>query len=55
MLKYALNDIQVEKKEDEYILTITQRFGHRDTFNNGNNRGNRSTSWPKNKSKNENM
>lgn len=55
MLKYALNNIQVERKEDEYILTITQRFGHRDTFSSNNCRGNRSISWPKNKSKNDNM
>lgn len=34
LLKYALNDIQVEKKEDEYILTITQRYREKDTMNN---------------------
>jgi len=48
LLKYALNDIHIDRKEDECILTITTRFKPRDTAQQEL-RQRRSTSWPKNK------
>lgn len=47
LLKYALNDISIEKREDEYILTITERYKNKDKMNNVYLKDRRSISWPK--------
>lgn len=47
LLKYALNDISVERREDEYVLTITERFKGKDKMNNTYLKDRRSSSWPK--------
>lgn len=46
LLKYALNDIHIDKKEEECILTITQRFKQKETSLQEN-RQSRASSWPK--------
>lgn len=53
LLKYALNDISIERKEDEYILTITERYKTKDKMNNVYLKDKRSLSWPKHSSKGE--
>jgi hypothetical protein len=47
LLKYALNDISVQRKDNDFILTITQRFKEKDSMNNTYVREKRSFSWPK--------
>lgn len=34
LLKFAMNDISVERKEDDYVLTITERYREKDKMNN---------------------
>jgi len=46
LLKYALNDIHIDKQDNEWTLTITQRFKPKEVTNEEHREG-RSGSWPK--------
>jgi hypothetical protein len=49
LLKYALNSITVERSgENDYVLSITERFREKDQMNNVYTKEHRSASWPKN-------
>lgn len=52
LLKYALNDISVQRRDNDFILTITQRFKEKDSMNNTYVREKRSFSWPKHRTDN---
>ena len=55
LLKFAMNDISVERKEDDYVLTITERYREKDKMNNSYVKIKRSLSSPLLKNGNQDL